>query len=71
VTLRPSGAGEILLTLDQVGWHMSTILAVLSNLTLLPLPLRSTDLTLVENPGSSPRQVQNPDAGRRPLLQFG
>ncbi len=71
VTLRSPGAGAILLTLDQAGWQMSAKLAVPGNITLLPLPPRSPKLTPVENPGSGPGQVQNPEAGRRLPLQFG
>jgi len=35
--------------LDQAGWHMSAILKVPNNITLLPLPPRSPELNPVEN----------------------
>ena len=38
------GAHAILL-LDQAGWHLSAKLTVPSNITLLPLPAKSPELT--------------------------
>ena len=38
-----------MLILDQAGWHTTTKLIVLKNITLLPLPPRSPELNPVEN----------------------
>lgn len=42
------GAHAVLL-LDQTGWHTTKKLAVPANITLLPLPARSPELSPVEN----------------------
>jgi len=37
------------LLLDQAGWHMSGEVAVPNNITLLPLPPKCPELTVMEN----------------------
>ncbi len=37
------------LILDQAGWHLSRVLVVPENITILPLPPRSTKLNPAEN----------------------
>jgi len=38
-----------ILIMDQAGWHMSNNLAVPANITILPLPAKSSELNPVEN----------------------
>jgi hypothetical protein len=46
---RPLAANvHAVLVLDQAGWHMTPALRVPDNLTLLPLPARSTELNPAE-----------------------
>lgn len=42
-----------ILIMDQAGWHMSNILVAPGNISILPLPPKSLDLTRLKTAGSS------------------
>ena len=49
ISLAVAPGHHAVLLLDQAGWHMSSRLAVPTNITLLPLPPKSPELNPVEN----------------------
>ena len=48
ISLAVAPGHHAVLLLDQAGWHMSSRLAVPTNITLLPLPPKSPELNPVE-----------------------
>jgi hypothetical protein len=59
------GAHAVLL-LDQIGWHMTGKLAVPTNITLLPLPAKSPELTPSRISGSSCGTIGSQTVSSRP-----
>ena len=49
ISARVSPGRHAVLLLDQAGWHLSAGVAVPDNITLLPLPPKCPDLTVMEN----------------------